>query len=588
MSFFNLGLSHKMHVANKTDRPIKVLVTPNKDFLAIDLAFALAQMALTGGGSAAATAASGVTTVSNAQKVYEAILLLKKIWSKIKLAQKAIDMTKISDIEKNKEKLEAILLKSAHTILPGEFKEVNTLALGDAVLNVLRYSAAGFALSHMTGDLEIKDGKVTQFGREVSVKDFLNTVQGASKLTNPSTFTALLDDVSNCTVFIATENMDRTSIFNANSDSSWIVKDREIIRPQEGKIMEECSDPRSRGWQFFSNPKGSYLQPGETMGVWDSLFVETTNFSRPADIGQIDLGMVYGTDSQIGLMGDSVIPRSLMKQNMEAITTVANTVIDGVNAIQRYATYVGCSPRILVYQPDGDLVLYKIVSGHPKPQWHSGTANKPPGRVRMQEDGNLVIEGPNGEIHWALFAQMPAEYVGSTVELDTNTGHLAYNINADGNRRLWVAEIFAQHGRMGDMQELNRIAELYWQSYPDVEKNGGYGRNSAMGAKGAFLHYQEHGQREGRAWYDLDLQKRYAHAYWDRYSDVAADGGYGRSSAYGILGARQHFVSHGQSEGRYWGVEGMSANEKQATLLDLTMNIGWFQRSALTDSKELC
>jgi hypothetical protein len=57
--------------------------------------------------------------------------------------------------------------------------------------------------------------------------------------------------------------------------------------------------------------------------------------------------------------------------------------------------------------------------------------------------------------------------------------------------------------------------------------------------------------REARA--DLGEERRLAEAYWARYPDVANDRNFGRASAMGLAGAREHFNRHGKREGRVWG-----------------------------------
>lgn len=52
---------------------------------------------------------------------------------------------------------------------------------------------------------------------------------------------------------------------------------------------------------------------------------------------------------------------------------------------------------------------------------------------------------------------------------------------------------------------------------------------------------------------DLSAEPQLAEAYWLRNPDVAADAHYGRHGRIGILGAREHWLRHGKSEGRRWG-----------------------------------
>lgn len=43
-------------------------------------------------------------------------------------------------------------------------------------------------------------------------------------------------------------------------------------------------------------------------------------------------------------------------------------------------------------------------------------------------------------------------------------------------------------------------AAAYWDSYDDVAQDNFYGRSGPLGLRGAFLHYESQGRRQGRAW----------------------------------------------------------------------------------------
>jgi hypothetical protein len=53
-----------------------------------------------------------------------------------------------------------------------------------------------------------------------------------------------------------------------------------------------------------------------------------------------------------------------------------------------------------------------------------------------------------------------------------------------------------------DMVEEQRQADLYWSRYPDVANDRYFGRDGAMGVRGAREHFERHGRREGRIWGD--------------------------------------------------------------------------------------
>lgn len=51
---------------------------------------------------------------------------------------------------------------------------------------------------------------------------------------------------------------------------------------------------------------------------------------------------------------------------------------------------------------------------------------------------------------------------------------------------------------------------------------------------------------------DIAMEKNLAEAYWSQYPDAAADFYFGRRGLMGVYGARAHFRTHGESEGRIW------------------------------------
>jgi hypothetical protein len=54
----------------------------------------------------------------------------------------------------------------------------------------------------------------------------------------------------------------------------------------------------------------------------------------------------------------------------------------------------------LVYQDDGNLVVYEMVAGREHPIWHTATHNTEPGRFVMQGDGNAVVYSRSNQPVW--------------------------------------------------------------------------------------------------------------------------------------------------------------------------------------------
>ena len=51
----------------------------------------------------------------------------------------------------------------------------------------------------------------------------------------------------------------------------------------------------------------------------------------------------------------------------------------------------------------------------------------------------------------------------------------------------------------------------------------------------------------------MEEERRLANGYWQRYPDVAAHEYFGRNGLMGIGGARAHYTQYGKAEGRHWG-----------------------------------
>jgi len=74
----------------------------------------------------------------------------------------------------------------------------------------------------------------------------------------------------------------------------------------------------------------------------------------------------------------------------------------------------------LAYQGDGNLVLYRLIDGHPL--WATHTVD--PGVVEMQHDGNLVIYGRQGN---ALWSTGTASYPGARLAVQSDSNLVVYD-----------------------------------------------------------------------------------------------------------------------------------------------------------------
>lgn len=69
---------------------------------------------------------------------------------------------------------------------------------------------------------------------------------------------------------------------------------------------------------------------------------------------------------------------------------------------------------------------------------------------------------------------------------------------AERERRIWLVD--QMRGVLREPGQEARLAEAYWNRYPDVAANAIFGRNSRLGIGGAREHYNLHGRKEGRVW----------------------------------------------------------------------------------------
>lgn len=105
------------------------------------------------------------------------------------------------------------------------------------------------------------------------------------------------------------------------------------------------------------------------------------------------------------------------------------------------------------------------------------------------------------------------------------------------------------------------LAEAYWRRYPDIKTNPYYGSSGPMGIFGPRKHFEQHGKQEDRIFApiivpeDLTLEQQFAESYWNRYRKIAESRVWGRNSALGILGPRDHFLHHGKQAGFKWSVD---------------------------------
>lgn len=92
-------------------------------------------------------------------------------------------------------------------------------------------------------------------------------------------------------------------------------------------------------------------------------------------------------------------------------------------------------------QKDGNLVLYKIVSGRRTPLWSSNTSGRAVERCVFQRDGNLVVYGFSNKVVWAA----ASDRKGGSYMLLQNDGNLVIYNRQD--RPIWASNTDERHRR---------------------------------------------------------------------------------------------------------------------------------------------
>lgn len=75
---------------------------------------------------------------------------------------------------------------------------------------------------------------------------------------------------------------------------------------------------------------------------------------------------------------------------------------------------------LLIYQEDGNLVLYENNGSAPTAIWSTNTMGHGAWRVYMQEDGNLCVYSRERKCEWALWHQPPASANGGRIAFAQN------------------------------------------------------------------------------------------------------------------------------------------------------------------------
>lgn len=319
------SLDNQIHVANSSAENIYVIVTPNKNWVWGDVGFAVATALFSGGG----TAVTAVNSLSKLQKLITMVKLVLNnpivkgikygslIYKTGKNIGREIDHATEAKAQAARKEIMDFLKREGVVIKPGDFKQVNN---------------------------------------EKNYNPF--------RMISPSGWGGLFG-ASDCTLFIATESLSRTALFNTNSDWSWIVQPDMVSRSRYGHLWQE--DKGEGFYRFSASDRlgtGQFLKPNESISspdrCYDFVYQEDGN------------AVVYERDKP-----------------------------DGEKPIWSSDTYNRPAWRTCI-QNDGNFVVYE---NEKKASWASnvfGSDSKYEGcSLVMQDDGRLVVYNKDNEELWA-------------------------------------------------------------------------------------------------------------------------------------------------------------------------------------------
>jgi hypothetical protein len=437
-----------MYFHNNTKDDAIVFVSPNKDWFVGDIGFDIAKSLLSGGASVGTTLLSYPTKLKS----------LSDLWSLVKYAKSMYSLTQISRIQKVGKVLEAdaaarkqfedvrkLVQTSGIVVKPGETRLVSVKDVFGSLFNLIDYINLAHPMTALNPDMaknvvariERSDrgakfkqemDALTKKTHEFGFSNFINSAKGAMSLLNPSTFMSVFGFTADLRVMVVDSSLEKSAMFKSNSDHSWIVNDFEIVRSKENEFKTPA---RKDGWKPFVRVKGHTLLPGEYLSPNDAIMIETsaanmnTDWPDPDPLEEPRTGNWFkDTLADFGAM----LRRRTHHGAKVRAQIAQNTVGKALDVLLEWQ-------YLLIYQDDGNLVLYQNNGSAPEAKWSSGTSGRDAWRTYMQEDGNFCVYSRAGKCEWALWPQPPTEAKG---------GHLLFRQNGE------LKFVYPKESRKGD------------------------------------------------------------------------------------------------------------------------------------------
>lgn len=174
------------------------------------------------------------------------------------------------------------------------------------------------------------------------------------------------------------------------------------------------------GSNYFSKNGLDTIEPRENSGVSGASLGETQRTGTPTDLDGQALASIYG-QPEVAPSAPAVPPVVNPPP-----ANYQNILASGANLMPDDSLYSDDGASQLIYQLDGNLVLYRFGVA----VWSSGTFGNP-GNVWMQMDGNLIIFNSNSQPIWESGT---AGNTGATLHLQGDGNLVIY---ATDSRALW-------------------------------------------------------------------------------------------------------------------------------------------------------
>lgn len=420
-----------IHIANKSSREILVIAVSNKDWVPADIGFSFVKSALVsaivpGGAGASVATAQKVSALASTIKT---VTGLYSVFSKLQKLYRTLDAIGRKHLETQNDHVRKLITASSIRVPVGEHRAVNEKTISPFV-DVEPMIPASFVASARAGGETLGDLASALKDASVIPRIAINIWH----MLDPSVALATLSGVGDITVFVSTSDFARMCTFNSNSDHSWIILDDEIVRSKYGHLT--VAD-RGAGWHIFSNTIGSSLSADEYLDPGESLDIQTVNYDDSPDAPMDELPDAPMDDlpdspADVDADADPGILRAVTRAAGQKAAELGKGALragsDLAAGVVGATRTLGSSPYKLIYQKDGDLVLYRTGGDSPTRIWSSGTAGRPAWRVCMQKDGNLVVYSAPGRREWAIWDEVPGKalYTGGHIALDRVSGRIAY------------------------------------------------------------------------------------------------------------------------------------------------------------------